>query len=94
MVVLGAGSAGEYVSGELADAGRTVALIEKLRVGGECPFVSCVPSKAMLRSAQARGDARRLVDLGGSAVPASLGDEEDAYRTAAARRVAYFFWAR
>ena len=86
MVVLGAGSAGEYVSGELADAGRTVALIEKLRVGGECPFVSCVPSKAMLRSAQARGDARRLADLGGSAVPADLGRDEDAYLIAAARR--------
>ncbi|HWG11951.1 MAG TPA: NAD(P)/FAD-dependent oxidoreductase [Streptosporangiaceae bacterium] len=85
-IVLGAGSAGEYVAGELADAGRTVALIEKLRVGGECPFVSCVPSKAMLRSAEARGDARRLVDLGGSAVPAGLGDDESAYRTAAARR--------
>jgi dihydrolipoamide dehydrogenase len=86
VVVLGAGSAGEYVSGELADAGRTVALVEKLRVGGECPFVSCVPSKAMLRSAQARGDARRLADLGGSADPVSLGGDEDAYRTAAARR--------
>jgi pyruvate/2-oxoglutarate dehydrogenase complex dihydrolipoamide dehydrogenase (E3) component len=85
-IVLGAGSAGEYVAGELADAGRTVALIEKLRVGGECPFVSCVPSKAMLRSAEARGDARRLVGLGGSAVPAGLGDDESAYRTAAARR--------
>ena len=86
MVVLGAGSAGEYVAGELADAGRTVALIEKLRVGGECPFVSCVPSKAMLRSAEARGDGRRLVDLGGSAVPAGLGDDERAYRAASARR--------
>ncbi len=86
MVVLGAGSAGEYVAGELADAGRTVALIEKLRVGGECPFVSCVPSKAMLRSAEVRGEARHLADLGGSAVPAGLGDEESAYRTAAARR--------
>jgi pyruvate/2-oxoglutarate dehydrogenase complex dihydrolipoamide dehydrogenase (E3) component len=85
-IVLGAGSAGEYVAGELADAGRTVALIEKLRVGGECPFVSCVPSKAMLRSAEARGDARRLAELGGSAVPAGLGDDANAYRTAAARR--------
>jgi dihydrolipoamide dehydrogenase len=86
VVVLGAGSAGEYVAGELADAGRTVALIEKLRVGGECPFVSCVPSKAMLRSAGARGDARRLVGLGGTATAVELGPDEAAYRTATARR--------
>jgi pyruvate/2-oxoglutarate dehydrogenase complex dihydrolipoamide dehydrogenase (E3) component len=86
VVVLGAGSAGEYVAGKLADAGRTVALIEKLRVGGECPFVSCVPSKAMLRSAQARGDAGRLVELGGTSAPVELGPDDAAFRTATARR--------
>jgi pyruvate/2-oxoglutarate dehydrogenase complex dihydrolipoamide dehydrogenase (E3) component len=86
VVVLGAGSAGEYVAGKLADAGRTVALIEKLRVGGECPFVSCVPSKAMLRSAQARGDAGRLVELGGTSTPVELGPDDAAFRTASARR--------
>jgi dihydrolipoamide dehydrogenase len=86
VVVLGAGSAGEYVAGELADAGRTVALIEKLRVGGECPFVSCVPSKAMLRSAEARGDAQRLVELGGASAPVDLGRGGSAYRAAADRR--------
>ena len=74
------------MAGELADAGRTVALIEKLRVGGECPFVSCVPSKAMLRSAQARGDAGRLVELGGTSAPVELGPDDAAFRTATARR--------
>jgi pyruvate/2-oxoglutarate dehydrogenase complex dihydrolipoamide dehydrogenase (E3) component len=86
VIVLGAGSAGEYVAGELADAGRPVALVEKLRVGGECPFVSCVPSKAMLRSAQVRDEARRLVELGGASAPAELGSGAAAYRTATARR--------
>ncbi len=86
VVVLGAGSAGEYVAGDLASAGRSVALVEKLRVGGECPFVSCVPSKAMLRSAEARADARRLVELGGASAPVTLGPDEAAYRSAAARR--------
>lgn len=86
VVVLGAGSAGEYVAGEQADAGRSVALVEKLRVGGECPFVSCVPSKAMLRSAQARDEARRLMELGGTSAPVELGSGAAAYRTATARR--------
>jgi dihydrolipoamide dehydrogenase len=86
VIVLGAGSAGEYVAGELAEAGRPVALVEKLRVGGECPFVSCVPSKAMLRSAQVRDEARRLVELGGASAPAELGSGAAAYRTATARR--------
>ena len=86
MVVLGAGSAGEWVAGAAADAGRSVALVEALRVGGECPYVSCVPSKAILRSAHARGDARGLTDLGATSVPVTLDDDEAAYRAAAARR--------
>lgn len=86
MVVLGAGSAGEWVAGGAADAGRSVALVEALRVGGECPYVTCIPSKAMLRSAQARAEARRLTDLGGSSTPVALDSDELAYRGAAARR--------
>jgi dihydrolipoamide dehydrogenase len=86
VVVLGAGSAGEWVAGGAADAGRSVALVEALRVGGECPYVACIPSKAMLRSAQARAEARRLTDLGGSSTPVALDSDELAYRGAATRR--------
>jgi dihydrolipoamide dehydrogenase len=86
VVVLGAGSAGEWVAGAVADAGRPVALVEKLRVGGECPYVSCIPSKAMLRSAQARALARRAADLGGASGPVPVGADADAFAAAVRRR--------
>ena len=61
-------------------------MVEKLRVGGECPYVSCVPSKAMLRSTHARALARCVADLGGAAGPARLGADRDAFRAAVRRR--------
>lgn len=86
VVVLGAGSAGELIANTLASAGRSVALIEKLRVGGECDYVSCMPSKAMLRSTQARKLASQLSLLGGSSTAAQLDQGSDAFRAAALRR--------
>lgn len=86
VVVLGAGSAGEAVAKSLAGAGKSVALIEKLRVGGECAYVSCMPSKAMLRSAQVRKLAQNLQTLGAAAEQPNLGDERKAFRSAARRR--------
>src|SRR3954471_20176206 len=86
VVVLGAGSAGEVVARTVAEAGRSVALVEALRVGGECPYVACMPSKAVLRSAQARYDAARLSELGGASAPPVLDDPADGFRRAAERR--------
>jgi dihydrolipoamide dehydrogenase len=86
VVVVGAGSAGELIATTLAKAGRSVALIEKLRVGGECAYVSCMPSKAMLRSAQTRQTAKNLVELGGASRKVELDDDLEAFRWAASRR--------
>jgi len=86
VVVLGAGSAGESIATQLGQAGRSVALVEDLRVGGECPYVACMPSKAMLRSAQARAEARQLSALGGAAADPALDNDAAAFRAAGRRR--------
>ena len=72
LVVLGTGSGGEVVAGETARAGGTVAAVDAGLFGGECPYVACVPSKAMLLA------AREHVLVGG--------DHAEAFRRALARR--------
>lgn len=60
VIVIGAGPAGEVAAGRLADAGLQVALVERHLVGGECSFYGCMPSKALLRPAQALAEVARI----------------------------------
>jgi dihydrolipoamide dehydrogenase len=60
VVVVGAGPAGEVCAGRIAEAGHTVAVVEEHLVGGECSFYACMPSKALLRPAEALDEARRV----------------------------------
>jgi pyruvate/2-oxoglutarate dehydrogenase complex dihydrolipoamide dehydrogenase (E3) component len=60
VVVLGAGPAGEVIAGRLAERDLAVALVEDRLVGGECSYWACMPSKALLRPAQALAEAQRV----------------------------------
>ncbi|MBI2607877.1 MAG: NAD(P)/FAD-dependent oxidoreductase [Candidatus Doudnabacteria bacterium] len=52
LIVVGGGSAGFVAAFKAKAANLTVALAEKHKLGGECPNYACLPSKAMLRSAE------------------------------------------
>lgn len=58
LVVLGGGSGGLTVASAAARVGAKVALIDKGRLGGECTFSACVPSKALIRAAQLAHEIR------------------------------------
>lgn len=67
VVVVGMGPGGEDVAGKLAEAGLEVVAVEAGLVGGECPYYGCVPSKMMIRAADALAEARRVPGLAGEA---------------------------
>jgi pyruvate/2-oxoglutarate dehydrogenase complex dihydrolipoamide dehydrogenase (E3) component len=67
VVVVGTGPGGEALVGRLAKAGLDVVAVEKELVGGECPYWGCIPSKMMIRAADALAEARRVDQLAGRA---------------------------
>ncbi len=84
IVVLGAGSAAEWIWSEFSD--KKVAVIEAERVGGECPFVACIPSKALLRSAQVRRTVAKSESLGATSKTLQLDNDRDAFAAMILRR--------
>lgn len=52
VIVLGAGTGGYSAAIRAASLGKKVAMIEKDKVGGTCLHVGCIPTKALLHSAE------------------------------------------
>src|SRR5262245_33633987 len=63
-IIIGTGQAGPALAYRLADAGRTVAVIERKCFGGTCVNTGCTPTKTLVASAYAAHLARRAADFG------------------------------
>ncbi|MEO6942837.1 MAG: FAD-dependent oxidoreductase, partial [Terrimesophilobacter sp.] len=64
LVVLGAGSGGYAAALRASELGMSVALIEKDKLGGTCLHVGCIPTKALLHSAEVADVAREAAKFG------------------------------
>ena len=65
VIVVGGGTAGLTAALAARHEGASVALIEQEpRIGGDCTFYGCVPSKALIEVAQFAHDARRAAAEG------------------------------
>src|SRR4030042_60498 len=52
LIVIGSGSAGEGAIDQAHRFKHSSAIVEKDKVGGDCPNYACMPTKALLRSAK------------------------------------------
>lgn len=72
LVVIGAG-AGGLVSAYIAAAVKAkVTLVEKHRMGGDCLYTGCVPSKALIRTAKFLSQSKRSAEFGVRAATAEF----------------------
>jgi pyruvate/2-oxoglutarate dehydrogenase complex dihydrolipoamide dehydrogenase (E3) component len=60
VIIIGGGAAGENVAGRTSPGGLSTVIIESELVGGECSYWACMPSKALLRPAEALAAARAV----------------------------------
>ena len=64
VVVIGAGSAGMVAAGQAAGMGAKTALTEKWKLGGDCPNIACIPTKALLYSANLLSEFKQAEKYG------------------------------
>jgi pyruvate/2-oxoglutarate dehydrogenase complex dihydrolipoamide dehydrogenase (E3) component len=64
VAVIGGGAAGLAAAQTAAASGRRTVLVEAARLGGECTWNGCVPSKALIEAARLRHEIGRAARFG------------------------------
>lgn len=64
VVVIGGGSAGLTSSGIAANLGAKTMMIEKDKLGGDCTWNGCIPSKTLVKTASVLHNARKAAEFG------------------------------
>lgn len=64
IVILGGGSGGYACALRAIQLGKTVALVEKAKLGGTCLHTGCIPTKALLHSAEVADASRESENFG------------------------------
>ncbi len=64
LIVIGTGSGGGVAAHKVAASGKRVAVVEMGKFGGECPNYGCVPTKALLQSAETYRTAKEAKQFG------------------------------
>jgi mercuric reductase len=64
LIVIGTGAGGGVVAHQAAVAGKRVAVVEMEKLGGECPNYGCIPTKALLQSAETYQSALQSAQFG------------------------------
>src|SRR5699024_10520608 len=76
LVILGGGTGGYVAAIRASQLGLTVAIVEKSHLGGTCLHQGCIPSKALLRSAELYKDIKNASDFGIDVNAATLNFEK------------------
>jgi pyruvate/2-oxoglutarate dehydrogenase complex dihydrolipoamide dehydrogenase (E3) component len=64
LVIIGAGAAGLIAADFALRLGARVALLERDRIGGDCTWTGCVPSKSLIKAATVAASARGSTQFG------------------------------
>ena len=72
LAIIGGGAAGLIAAPFAVQLGARVAFIEKDRIGGDCTWTGCVPSKTLIKSARVAYQMRTAHRFGLASVDAAV----------------------